>query len=71
MRFLIAFTQTDLRSTHVIARRLAGALKSAMLTRQRAGGRLTVNVALATLKAGDTSASLMTRLAGGRMVAAE
>ena len=68
---LIAFTQTDLRSTHVIARRLAGALKGAMLTRQRAGGRLTANVALATLKAGDTSASLMTRLAGGRMVAAD
>ena len=42
---LIAFTQTDLRSTHVIARRLAGALKGAMLTRQRAGGRLTANVA--------------------------
>ena len=28
---LIAFTQTDLRSAHVIARRIAGALKNALL----------------------------------------
>jgi hypothetical protein len=65
---LVAFTQTDLRSTHVIARRLAGILKSAMLTQRHASE---ANVTLATLKAGDTSNSLMMRLAAGPMVAAE
>jgi hypothetical protein len=65
---LVAFTQTDLRSTHVIARRLAGILKSAMLTQRHASE---ANVTLATLKAGDTPNSLMMRLAAGPMVAAK
>jgi hypothetical protein len=34
---LIAFTQTDLRSTHVIARRIAGMLRNNMLTPPGAG----------------------------------
>ncbi len=68
---LVAFTQTDLRSTHVIARRIAGTLKATMLTPQRTDVPLTANVTLATLKAGDTLDTLMMRLMGSRMVAAE
>ena len=67
---LVAFTQTDLRGAHVIARRLAGTLKSNMLTPQRVDP-LTANVTLATLKAGDTLDTLMMRVMGSRMVAAE
>jgi hypothetical protein len=68
---LVAFTQTDLQSTHVIARRIAGTLKSTMLTPQRRNEPLTANVTLATLKAGDTLDSLMMRVTAGCMVAAE
>jgi GGDEF domain-containing protein len=68
---LIAFTQTDLRTAHVVARRIAGTLKNAMLAPHRAHERITANVTLATLKAGDTLTSLMQRVMGSRMVAAE
>ncbi len=67
---LVAFTQTDLRGAHVIARRLAGTLKSNMLTPQRSNPK-TANVTLATLKAADTLDTLMMRVMGSRMVAAE
>jgi GGDEF domain-containing protein len=68
---LIAFTQTSLRSAHVVARRIAGLLKTTMLMPHRAHARLTANVTLATLKAGDTADTLMLRVLGSRMVAAE
>jgi GGDEF domain-containing protein len=68
---LVAFTQTDLRSTHVIARRIAGTLKDTILTPRRTAEPLTANVTLATLKAGDTLDTLMMRVVGTRMVAAE
>ena len=68
---LVAFTQTDLRSAHVIARRIAGTLKNTMLTPQRTGETLTANVTLAALKASDTLDTLIGRLVGSRMVAAE
>jgi PleD family two-component response regulator len=68
---LIAFTQTDLRSAHVVARRIAGALKNAMLAPQRARDKIAANVTLATLRAGDTRDSLLLRVMGGRAVAAE
>ena len=68
---LVAFTQTDLRSTHVIARRIAGTLKSMMLSPPRRDEPAAVNVTLATLKAGDTLDTLMMRVVGSRMVAAE
>jgi hypothetical protein len=68
---LTAFTQTDLRGTHVIARRIAGTLKDTMLTPWRTAEPLTANVTLATLKAGDTLDTLMMRVVGSRMVAAE
>ncbi len=68
---IVAFTQTDLRSTHVIARRIAGTLKSMMLSPLRRDEPLAVNVTLATLKAGDTLDTLMMRVVGSHMVAAE
>ena len=68
---LIAFPQTDLRNAHVVVRRIAGAIKNAMLTPQRSQERITANVTLATLKNGDTLDSLMLRVMGSRMVAAE
>jgi PleD family two-component response regulator len=68
---LIAFTQSDLREAHVIARRIAATLKNTMLAPHRTHEKLTANVTLATLKAGDTPDSLMLRVMGSRMVAAE
>jgi GGDEF domain-containing protein len=65
---LVAFTQTDLRSAHVVARRIAGALKNSM---SNAGDQVTAAVTLATLKNGDTIDSLMQRVMDSRMVAAE
>jgi hypothetical protein len=66
---LIAFTQTDLRSAHVVARRIASVLTNSMLAPQ--GGQVNVNVTLATLKAGDTLDSLMQRVTSSQLVAAE
>jgi hypothetical protein len=68
---LVAFTQTDLRSAHVVARRLAATIKKALLAPHRGGDTLTANITLATLKAGDTLDSLMTRVMGAPAVAAE
>jgi GGDEF domain-containing protein len=68
---LIAFTQTDLRSAHVVARRIAGLIKNMMLVPQRSGETVAANVTLATLKAGDTLESLMLRVMGSQAVAAE
>ena len=68
---LIAFTQTDLRSTHVVARRIAGLIKNTMLVPQRGRDKVAADVTLATLKAGDTLDSLMLRVMGSRVVAAE
>jgi hypothetical protein len=65
---LAAFTETDLRSAHVVARRIAAALRDSM---RRAGDQITANVTLATLKNGDSIDSLMQRVVGSRMVAAE
>lgn len=64
---LIAFGQTDLNSAHVIARRSAAALRNTMLDH----GPVTANVTLAALKANDTLDSLMLRVNGGEVVAAE
>ena len=67
---LVAFTQTDLRNTHVTVRRLATSLKRMILAPQGEEPPAT-NVTLATLKAGDTLDTLMMRVVGSRMVAAE
>lgn len=68
---LIAFTQTDLRGAHVIARRIAGMLKATLLAPGGANANTAATLTLATLKAGDTLDSLMLRVMGGQMVAAE
>lgn len=67
---LVAFTQTDLRNTHVTVRRLATSLKRMILSPQGEEPPA-ANVTLATLKAGDTIDTLMMRVVGSRMVAAE
>jgi hypothetical protein len=79
---LIAFTQTDLHAAHVVARRIAGAIK-AMLAPMSAPkfaskfasmhpqDEISAHVTLATLKAGDTVESLAARIAGSQVVAAE
>ena len=66
---LVVFTQTDLPSAHVVARRIAGFLKS-MLAPARAHAQITANVTLATLKAGDTLDSLVARVLGSQVVVA-
>jgi hypothetical protein len=67
---LVAFTQTDLRNTHVTVRRLATSLKRMILAPQGEEPPA-ANITLATLKAGDTLDTLMMRVVGSRMVAAE
>jgi PleD family two-component response regulator len=68
--FLLVCTQMDLRSALVVMRRMAGALRSAFVA-WRPPESVTVNVTLATFKAGDTLDSLMLRVMGSRVVAAE
>jgi GGDEF domain-containing protein len=68
---LVAFTQTNLRSAHVVARRIASVITKTMLKPHRVHDKITANVTLATLKNGDTLDSLMLRVTGSRMVAAE
>jgi hypothetical protein len=68
----VVFGQTGLREAHVVARRIAGALRTAMQRApQGAPQKITANVTLATLKTGDTLDTLMLRVMGSRMVAAE
>jgi len=64
---LVVFTQTDLQSAHVVARRIAADLKNAV----GAPADAAANVTLATLKAADTLDSLMIRVMGSKVVAAE
>ena len=64
-------TQTDLRHAHVVVRRLAGALRNHMRPANNPQHPITANVTLATLKAGDTLDSLMMRVMGSQVVAAE
>jgi PleD family two-component response regulator len=68
---LIAFTQTDLNSAHVVARRIAGVLQNSMLVPRDAQDKVAATVTLATLKSGDTVDSLLLRAMGSQAVAAE
>ncbi len=68
---LVALTQTDLRHAHVVVRRLAGALRNHMRPANNPQHPIAANVTLATLKAGDSLDSLMMRVMGSRVVAAE
>ena len=59
---LAAFTETDLRSAHVVARRLAGVLRQTMLSPDRDRGTIRPTVTLATLKATDNLSTLVARV---------
>lgn len=58
---IAAFSQTDLRTAHVIARRLASVLKHTMLSADESK-RLDPQVTLATLKANDSAEAVLERL---------
>jgi hypothetical protein len=65
---LVVFTDTELRSANIVARRLAGTLKSTMLA-SRGARRPEPAITLATLKSTDTLDTLVHRV-GSRAVAA-
>jgi len=67
---LAVFTGTDLRAAHVVARRLASALKRGMLRTEPPMSPSGPQVTLATLKPDDTVITLMSRVTP-RTVAAE
>src|SRR4051812_1872014 len=56
-----AFTETDLRSAHVVARRLASVLKHTMLASDRARS-IKPRITLATLKPSDNLSTLVARV---------
>ncbi len=58
------FTETDLRSAHVIARRIASILKNTMVTADDQRGGISTDVTLATLKPKDSVDSLIARVVG-------
>jgi GGDEF domain-containing protein len=64
------FTETDLRAAHVVARRIASALKHTMLAPDRDRGGIDPAVTLATLKTADNVESLIARVTGTVAVAA-
>jgi GGDEF domain-containing protein len=59
---LVAFTETDLRHAHVVARRIASVLKHTMLAPDQNRQPMAPNVTLATRKLGDSVASLLARV---------
>jgi hypothetical protein len=64
------FGGSDLKSAHVVARRLASVIKHTLLGPERKNAPAQASVTLATLKPGDTALTLMARVAP-RAVAAE
>lgn len=68
---LLCFANSDLRSAHVVARRIAGILRQTMLTPDGAGSRIEPSITLASLKATDTPESLLARVSEPVTVAAE
>jgi PleD family two-component response regulator len=59
---LVAFTETDLRHAHVVARRIASVLKHTMLTPDRKREPAAPTITLATRKSTDSVASLLARV---------
>jgi GGDEF domain-containing protein len=59
---LVAFTETDLRHAHVVARRIASVLKHTMLTPENKHQPMVPTVTLATRKGSDSVASLLARV---------
>jgi PleD family two-component response regulator len=67
---LAAFTDTDLRSAHVVARRLAGTLRQTMIYSDRDRNTIKPTVTLATLKPTDNLSTLVARVGTYPTVAA-
>jgi hypothetical protein len=67
---IAAFTETDLRAAHVIARRIASVLKHTMVTADPEKANLEPTITLATRKPTDTVESLASRVMGQRSIAA-
>jgi hypothetical protein len=67
---LAAFTETDLRSAHVVARRIASVLKHTMLAPDHNRASIQPTVTLATLKPTDNLSTLVARLGTYPKVAA-
>jgi GGDEF domain-containing protein len=59
---LAAFTETDLRGAHVVARRIASVLKHTMLSADHDRNTIRPTVTLATLKPTDNLSTLMARV---------
>ena len=57
-----AFTETDLRSAHVVARRIASVLKHTMLSPDLDREAIRPTVTLATLKPSDNLSTLVARV---------
>jgi GGDEF domain-containing protein len=68
---MIAFTETDLVTAHVVARRIASVLKHTTLTLGSERTRLGPTVALAAFRPRDTVEALVARTVDQRMAAAE
>jgi hypothetical protein len=68
---MIAFTETDLVTAHVVARRIASVLKHTTLTLGAERTRLGPTVALAAFRPRDTVETLVARTVDHRMVAGE
>jgi hypothetical protein len=67
---LAAFTDTDLRSAHVVARRLAGTLRQTMISSDRDRNTIKPTITLATLKPTDNLSTLVARVGTYPTVAA-
>jgi len=68
---LAAFTETDLRSAHVVARRIASVLRQTMLTPDRDRRMIKPTITLATLKPNDNLSTLVARVGSYPKVATE
>jgi hypothetical protein len=68
---LAAFTATDLRSAHVVARRIASALRQTMLAPGSDHGSIKPAITLATLKPTDNLSSLVARIGASPRLAAK
>jgi hypothetical protein len=66
-----AFTETDLRSAHVVARRIASVLRDTMVAPDRDRRSIRPTVTLATLKPSDNLSTLVARVGAYPKVAAE
>src|SRR6476660_625877 len=68
---LAAFTETDLRSVHVVARRIASVLMRTMVSSDRSRHTIKPMITLAALKPSDNLSTLVARIGASSQVAAE